>query len=348
MKDIQKLFMIFFLLLLGGPLAAGQDTLTVYSDSEFPAEQALWEQFAEANGITLRVVIEDGDTLVARLNREGAVAPADVIILSDVLRLAMLKERKLLRPDLKKLSRKAVPAHLRDGGGYWTGLTYWAYGIAYFKPKPPADPASSYADLTAERWKSQILPGGAVEASTRTLLAGMIARQGRKKTAQWAAGLVANITPRPGDSDVKRILSIASRQGRFALINTSALALLAATGDDLKAEVAKSIALHFPDQNGKGALLNLRGAAVAAGVRHPEIARQFIEYLTDESAQQKLGEIRQEFPVRPGVPLSQWLQAWGSFKVDTASLTKTGKHRREAEAILQETGWPEGRDRVKR
>lgn len=340
---------IFWLILIfSGILAARQDTLTVYSDSEFPAEQALWQQFADENGIALRAVIEDGDTLVARLNREGADAPADVIILSDVLRLATLKEQKRLRPDLKKLPRKAVPAHFRDAGGYWIGLTHWAYGIIHYKPKPPGSPVDNYRDLTAERWKGQILPGGAVEASTRTLLAGMIARQGRQKTAEWAAGLVSNIAPRPGDSDVKRILSIASRQGRFALINTAALALLADSGDDIKTEVAKSIALRFPDQDGKGALLNLRGAAVAAGARHPEMARNFIEYLTGESAQQQLGEIRQEFPVRTGVPLSKWLQAWGSFKADTASLAKTGKHRREAEAILEETGWPEGKDHAKR
>lgn len=347
MIALRKLYAMILLLFLGGPLAAGQDTLTVYSDSEFPAEQALWQQFAEANGIALQAVIENGDSLAARLNREGAAA-ADVIILSDVLRLEGLKAQKRLRPDLKKLPSDAVPKHFRDAGGSWVGLTYWAYGIIYFKPRPPTDPVENYRDLTAERWKGQILPGGAVEASTRTLLAGMIARQGRKKTAQWAAGLVANITSRPGDSDVKRILSIASRQGRFALINTAALALLADTGDDLKAEVAKSIALRFPDQDSKGALLNLRGAGIAAGARHPEMARRFIEYLTGESVQQQLGEIRQEFPVRPGVPLSKWLQAWGSFKADTASLGKTGKHLREAEAILRETGWPEGRDRVKR
>ena len=340
---------IFWLILIfSGVSAAGQDTLTVYSDSEFPAEQALWQQFAAENGIALRTVIENGDTLVARLNRVGTATPADVIILSDVLRLTALKDQKRLRPDLKKLSRDAVPGHFRDSGGYWIGLTYWAYGIIHYQPKPPGSPAESYRDLTAARWQGQILPGAAVEASTRTLLAGMIARQGRKKTAKWAAGLVSNIAPRPGDSDVKRILSIASRQGRFALINTAALALLADTGDDIKAEVAKAIALRFPDQDGKGALLNLRGAAVGAGARHPEIARKLIEYLTGASAQQELGEIRQEFPVRPGVPLSKWLQAWGSFKADTGSLAKTGKHLREAETILQNSGWPEGRDRVKR
>jgi iron(III) transport system substrate-binding protein len=71
--------------------------VNVYSHRHYDTDQALFDQFAEETGIQVRVVSASADELIARLEREGAASPADLLITVDAGRLHRAKERGLLQ-----------------------------------------------------------------------------------------------------------------------------------------------------------------------------------------------------------------------------------------------------------
>jgi iron(III) transport system substrate-binding protein len=70
-----------------------------------------------------------------------------------------------------------------------------------------------------------------------------------------------------------------------------------------------------------------------------ENAIRLIEFLTSEEAQRWYAEANQEYPVRPDVPASEVLQAFGDFKMDSLNLSLLGEHNAEAVRIMDRARW---------
>ena len=64
-----------------------------------------------------------------------------------------------------------------------------------------------------------------------------------------------------------------------------------------------------------------------------------MEFLTEETAQRLYGEINFEYPVNPAVNLGNELAKWGSFKEDKISIERIASLAREAQKIIDRTGW---------
>ena len=95
----------------------------------------------------------------------------------------------------------------------------------------------------------------------------------------------------------------------------------------------------FPNQDTTGAHMNLSGGGVAAHAPHPENAVKFLEYLTSESAQVYFSGGNDEYPVVPGVEISDSVKELGDFKADEVSLSDVAKNIPEAQKIFNEVGW---------
>ena len=102
---------------------------------------------------------------------------------------------------------------------------------------------------------------------------------------------------------------------------------------------ANSVNLIFTNQNDRGNHVNISGGGVAKYSKNKLNAIRLLEFLTEETAQRLYGEINFEYPVNPAVKLGKELAKWGSFKEDKISIERIASLAREAQKIIDRTGW---------
>ena len=102
---------------------------------------------------------------------------------------------------------------------------------------------------------------------------------------------------------------------------------------------AKSIRLVFTNQDNRGAHINISGGGVAKHSPNRGAAIAFMEFLTEEKAQQLYGEINFEYPVNPNVAAGGVLQSFGGFKRDELGIEKLSELAPAAQMIIDRIGW---------
>ena len=143
--------------------------------------------------------------------------------------------------------------------------------------------------------------------------------------------------PQGGDTDQLR--GIVSGECDIAVSNTYYFARAIRTDVEGVSDSRDMIGWVFPNQDTTGAHMNLSGGGVAAHAPHPENAVKFLEYLTSEAAQVYFSGGNDEYPVVPGVEISDSVKELGDFKADEVSLSDVAKNIPEAQKIFNEVGW---------
>lgn len=324
------------------PEAEGADpggVVNVYSHRHYESDRELFRRFTEQTGIEVNVVTASADELITRLEAEGASSPADVLITVDAGRLHRAKERGLLQPVESEVLSANVPAHLRDPEGYWFGLTQRARVIVYAKDRVQPGEITSYRDLAAERWKGRVLVRSSDNVYNQSLLASIIANEGEAAAREWAAGVVRNMARSPSGSDTDQAKAVAAGVGDVAVVNTYYVARLMASTDPEERRVGEQLGVIFPEQDGRGAHVNVSGAGVTAHAKNRANAIRLLEFLSSDDAQRVFAEANHEYPVKPGVEPSAVLRGWGQFKADTLNLAVLGELNAAAVRVFDEVGW---------
>jgi iron(III) transport system substrate-binding protein len=104
-------------------------------------------------------------------------------------------------------------------------------------------------------------------------------------------------------------------------------------------EVAEQIGVIWPNQADRGAHMNVSGAGVIKTAKNPNEARQLIEFLSGDYAQQWYSEVNNEYSVRADIPVSSILQGFGEFKADQLNLEALGKNNEAAVRLADRAGW---------
>jgi iron(III) transport system substrate-binding protein len=78
---------------------------------------------------------------------------------------------------------------------------------------------------------------------------------------------------------------------------------------------------------------------VTKSARHKDAAVQLLEYLASDAAQEWYAETNGEYPIRPAIPVSDTLSAWGDFKADALNLGSLGDLNGEAVRLMDRVGW---------
>jgi iron(III) transport system substrate-binding protein len=81
------------------------------------------------------------------------------------------------------------------------------------------------------------------------------------------------------------------------------------------------------------------GAAVTKSAGNKEAAVRLLEFLASDASQQWYAQTNGEYPIRPGVPVSGSLAAWGEFKVDDLNLARLGELNGDAVRLMDRAGW---------
>jgi iron(III) transport system substrate-binding protein len=323
----------------GGASSSGPGVVNVYSHRHYDTDEELFRLFTEATGIEVNVQTASADELITRLEIEGADTEADVIVTVDAGRLQRAKERNLLRSVSSPLLLSNVPEHLRDPDGYWYGLTQRARIVVYAKDRVSPEDLSTYEDLTDPKWRGKILVRSSENIYNQSLLASMIAVHGDEAAERWAEGIVRNMARPPQGADRDQVRDIAAGVGDLAIVNTYYLGILFNGDDEADRALAGKIGVFFPNQDDRGAHVNVSGAGVTAHSPNPENARRLLEFLTDTRAQTGYAEANYEYPVKPGIAWAETLTEWGDFRQDTLNLSVLGELNARAVMVFDRAGW---------
>ena len=314
------------------------DELNLYSSRHYDTDERLYSDFEEQTGITINRIEGNADELIARMEAEGANSPADVLLTVDTSRLERAKNAGVLQPTDSDVLEERIPASLQDSDNEWFGFSQRGRIIFYDKNEL-TDPPQTYADLADPKYKGLVCIRSSSNTYHQTLLASIITNQGAEAAREWAAGVVENMARDPQGGDTDQLRGIVSGECDIAVSNTYYFARAIRTDVEGVSDSRDMIGWVFPNQDTTGAHMNLSGGGVAAHAPHPENAVKFLEYLTSDSAQVYFSGGNDEYPVVPGVEISDSVKELGEFKADEVSLSDVAKNIPEAQKIFNEVGW---------
>ena len=313
--------------------------VNVYSAREEQLIKPLLDAFSKDTGIKVNLITGDDDPLLERLKREGENSPADVLITADAGRLHRAVENGSLQPIQSAKLNQAIPAHLRDAGNQWFGLTYRARVLFYNPATVKPTELTTYEDLADPKWKGRICVRSSGNIYNQSLLASMIAAKGAAAAEQWAQGLVANFARPPNGGDRDQIKAVASGQCDIAIANTYYYAQMLYGGDAAQKAAASKVKIAFPNQADRGTHINISGAGITASAKNKDNAIKLLEYMTLDDAQRWYSTTNGEYPVKRGIEASPELQSWGTFKSDALNLSALGKNNAQAVQIMDKVNW---------
>lgn len=313
--------------------------VNVYSARKEALIKPLLDRFSDQTGIKVNLVTGKADALLKRLTSEGTNSPADLLITTDAGRLHRAKSAGVLQPVSSEILHSAVPASYRDPEGYWHGLSVRARVITYVKDKVDPEQLSRYEDLADPRWKGRICIRSSGNIYNQSLVASLLEANGEETTQDWANGLVANMARKPKGGDRDQVKAAAVGVCDLAVVNTYYLGAMINSDDEKQREAATRMGVLWPNQEGRGAHVNVSGAGVTQSAKHREEAIRLLEFLVSEESQAWYASVNHEYPVRAGVEWSDTLKQWGEFKADDLNLSRLGINNPEAVRLMDRAGW---------
>lgn len=319
------------------PTAGGE--VNVYTHRHYEVDKQLFAEFTEQTGIEVNVLKAGADELMVRIENEGERSPCDLLVTVDAARLVKAKEKGILQPISSEELDTNIPANMRDADGYWYAQTLRGRILVYSKDRVQPKELTTYEDLVQPEWQGRLLVRSSSNIYNQSLMASIIEHNGPEAAEAWAKGIVGNLAQDPKGKDRDQVKFIASGIGDVALVNTYYLGKMLNSEDPAEVEAAEAVGIFFPNQEGRGAHVNISGAGVAVNSPNKENAILLLEFLSQPDAQMRFAEANYEYPVHPNVAPSDLLKSWGPFKADEISLEQLGKRNAEAVATFDAAGW---------
>ena len=320
--------------------AAANGVVNVYSARKEALIKPLLDRFTAETGIQARLVTADAGALLERLRTEGRNSPADVFITVDAGRLHKAEEAGVLQPVKSAALEAAVPASYRDPRGLWFGLSLRARPIMYAPDRVASDELSTYEALADPKWRGRICIRSSSNIYNQSLVASMIAAHGEARTLEWLKGFVGNFARKPAGGDRDQISAAAAGECDVAIANTYYFARMRAGKiGSVERESAEKIAVFWPNQDGRGAHVNVSGAGVTKAAPNRDNAIRLLEFLVTDESQAWYAEVNNEYPVKPGVPWSETVREMGPFKADDLNLGVLGENNALAVKLMDQAGW---------
>lgn len=306
--------------------------LTIYSGRNEQLVGELITQLEERIGGTVEVRYGSSAELAAQLLEEGEATDADVFFSQDAGALGALGEAGRLDP-LPATVLDAVPAEYRAADGGWVATSARSR-VLFYDPRqvPEAELPAGLDALADPAWRGR-LGYAPTNASWQAFVTGVRVLRGEDGARAWLEAFAAN-EPVRFENNIQILDAVNAGQIAVGLSNHYYwYERVAEVG-----EAAVPARVHYVPGGDPLGLVNVAGAGVLAGSPDAEKARQAVEFLVSDTAQQYFADVTAEYPVRAGVssavhdlpPLSD-LQPPDIDLSDLESLQQTL-------ALLQETG----------
>lgn len=323
---LKKLIIIALLLPL---FAQAAQEVNVYSYRQPFLVEPMFNEFTNKTGIKVNVVFAKKG-MAERLAREGEYSPADILLTTDISRMLELQNKKLVQPVSSSALEQSVPQHLRAEDNTWYALTTRVRNI--YSSKRLGDIALSYEDLADPKYKGRICTRSGKHPYNVALVSSMIAQHGEEKTLTWLKAVKKNLARKPQGNDRGQVQAIHQNLCDLSLGNSYYFGNMLKNKD--QKVWADAVNINFPNQNDRGAHINISGVAIAKYAPNTKNALALMEFLVSDKAQQMYAEVNMEYPVRAGVKVSDLVASWGTYKADTLSLSTIAKNHKTALSLL--------------
>ncbi|MCI2398483.1 Fe(3+) ABC transporter substrate-binding protein [Aliiroseovarius subalbicans] len=320
------------LLTLSIALPALADEVNVYSYRQPELIQPLMDAFTKETGIDVNVAFLSKG-VIERLTAEGRRTPADLVLTTDISRLAAVVAAGLTQPVESDVLAANVPDAYRDPGNEWFGLTSRARVVYASRDRVAEGEVTSYEDLADPKWKGRICTRSGTHAYTLALVAAFLHHNGEEATRAWLEGVKENLARKPQGNDRAQVKAIWAGECDLSLGNTYYMGAMLA--DEEQKDWAESVRILFPVFEGSGTHVNLSGMALTKHAPHKEDAIKLMEFLTSVDAQQIYAEKVFEYPIAPGATADPLVASWGSFTPDGMNLMDVAAQRPAALKLIE-------------
>jgi iron(III) transport system substrate-binding protein len=318
--------------------ANASDVVNIYSYRQPALLQPLFDQFTTETGIDVRMVFAEKG-LVERLEQEGPLSPADLLLTSDVGRLVDAAQRGLGQPVEDVALSSNIPANLRDAGNQWFGLTMRAR-VIYASRDRVSQNTISYEELADPKWKGKICTRPGDHPYNLALIAAMIAKRGEANTKVWLEGVKSNLAVKPSGSDRSQAKSVYSGECDIALGNTYYMGLMATNEKEPEQkDWAKAIKVLFPASDKMGTHVNISGMLLTKSAPDKANAIKLMVFLASPQAQKIYADGNFEYPVNPTVEANEIVKAWGPLTADSLNLIEIAKNQAAAARMVDDVGF---------
>ncbi|MBO2560011.1 MULTISPECIES: Fe(3+) ABC transporter substrate-binding protein [Shewanella] len=313
------------------PVAAAGE-VTVYSYRQEFLVKPILDDFSQATGVKVNFVFAK-DGIADRLAREGRLSPADLVLTSDFSRLQELVDKQLVKQVESDTLKQNIPAQYRDPEGNWYALTMRVRNL--YSSKERLGPlAINYEDLADARYKGKVCMRSGKHPYNIALVASMIAHHGEADAKSWLQGLKSNLARKPQGNDRAQVQAVKEGLCDIAIGNSYYYGKM--LQDPKQRPWAEAAVINFPNQENRGAHINVSGMALAKHAPNSADALKLMEYLSSDAAQQSYAEVNMEYPVKADVPVSELVASWGDFKADDLPVYKLAEHHQAALRLLDE------------
>ena len=322
------------------PVLAQDKVVNLYSSRHYTTDEALYANFTKRTGIKVNRIEAPEDALLERLRNEGAASPADVLITVDAGRLWRAEQMGMFQPVRSALLEARIPAPLRQADGLWFGFSTRARVIVYAKDALKSGQVANYEDLADPKWKGKVCMRSSSNMYNLSLMSSLIESAGEAKAEAWARGVVANFARAPRGGDTDQIKAVAAGECALTLANTYYyVRLLKSAKADERAAIGK-VGMLWPNQDNRGAHVNISGAGVLKSAPNRAAAVAFLEYLASDDAQRYFADGNNEFTAVGTVSVdNRELASLGNFKPDAVNVGVFGKNQPAAQKVYDRAGW---------
>jgi iron(III) transport system substrate-binding protein len=315
------------------------EEVNVYSGRQEALIKPLLDKFTARTGIEVNLVTGGSDALISRLQSEGDLSPADVIIMADAGRLVRATDLGLTQAISDTSLLENVPEAFKADNNHWIALTKRARPIMYRKGEVSPEAISTLEELTEPQWKNQVCIRSSSNIYNQSMTASLILIQGEDETLEWAKGLVVNFARSPKGGDRDQIKALVAGECKLAVANTYYLGGMLTSADEETRQIAQQVGVIWPDQDGMGTHINISGAAITKYAQNTEQAQALLSFMLEAESQQWYAEANHEYPLLEGVQWSEQLQSFGTFKAQDIDFEKMGQLNDDALRLMDKAGW---------
>ena len=258
----------------------GRTVLTVYSPHGKDLLQFYEQGFEKANPkVDVQWVDMGSQEVLDRLRAEKANPQADVWFGAPAEIFGRAASEGLLDPYRPTWADK-VPAEARDGQGRWFGTYMTPEVIAYnTHAVSEADAPKDWDQVVDPKWKGKVLIRNPIESGTMRAIFGAILARSVAQTGSTAQGWD---WLRKLDANTKEYVlnpallyqKLGREEGTITLYDMPDIAML-------QAKTKTPVGFMFPSS---GTPVLVDAIALVHGSKHPELAKQFYEYVTTPAA----------------------------------------------------------------
>jgi iron(III) transport system substrate-binding protein len=315
------------------------NALVVYSGRNRPDLTPVYRLYERLTDTSVRVEKVYHHDAEQRVIDERSDPQADVLLTNSPLALEVVRDSGVFEPYAAPVARE-YPEWLRAPDFAWLSFTAWPR-VAMVNRRELGEPSEGWPlrleDFTTPFYRRKVACASLVEMTT---------------VAQFAALRVAK-----GDSYTEGLIDRLLANG-FRIYKSNLFTREALAREDLAAALANSSNVHVfylegnpvgeawldQDEGGLGTHVEAHTLAVLKGCKHPEAARNFVDFLLTTEVQSMLARLYGETPVNPKADHG-WVRPLGDIRRMDAPLAKIATLMQSTVALLRSKGFEvEGED----